>query len=228
MPTLLQPTPSQTLSVSRAEVELRQRLAERDARVCQLKQELEDKQRQGEALQRRVNELLGSGNNNSNGGNHSSGLGPSFGRQAAGGLSVGGAGSSRMHSGAGTPNRLSPRTSPRNSFRNGSVRGSVPLSNAPWAALPGDMSKQQQGLVYMAVGAEVSGSVPTAEQIFSRISSNIGAKGEGQGVEVSMSGLAAAEKEYLAHQIAALRITLAKRDADVTRLEGEGAGGWGS
>lgn len=36
-------------------------------------------------------------------------------------------------------------------------------------------------------------------------------------------GLAAAEKEYLAHQIAALRISLAKRDADVARLEGEGA-----
>jgi deoxyribodipyrimidine photolyase len=34
-------------------------------------------------------------------------------------------------------------------------------------------------------------------------------------------GLAAAEKEYLAHQIAALRISLAKRDADVARLEGE-------
>jgi hypothetical protein len=34
-------------------------------------------------------------------------------------------------------------------------------------------------------------------------------------------GLAAAEKEYLAHQIAALRISLAKRDADVARLEGK-------
>jgi hypothetical protein len=40
-------------------------------------------------------------------------------------------------------------------------------------------------------------------------------------VEGSLQGLAAAEKEYLAHQIAALRISLAKRDADVTRLEGE-------
>jgi hypothetical protein len=34
-------------------------------------------------------------------------------------------------------------------------------------------------------------------------------------------GLASAEKEYLAHQIAALRISLARRDADVARLEGE-------
>lgn len=37
-------------------------------------------------------------------------------------------------------------------------------------------------------------------------------------------GLAAAEKEYLAHQIAALRISLAKRDAEVARLEGKNYG----
>jgi hypothetical protein len=46
--------------------------------------------------------------------------------------------------------------------------------------------------------------------------------------QASLSGLAAAEKEYLAHQIAALRISLAKKDAEVARLAGEGGRGWAS
>jgi hypothetical protein len=94
-----------------------------------------------------------------------------------------------------------------------------------------DSNRQQQQ-------QEAAGGLPSAQQVFSRISSGSSSgrqeaaagqlgSSSSQGGGVS-AGLAAAEKEYLAHQIAALRISLAKRDADVARLEGEYLGRQGN
>jgi hypothetical protein len=196
----------------RAEVELRQRLAERDGRITQLKQDLADQGRQVDSLQRRVNELL-SGSNNS--GNM---------RTASGGLSRVGSGVGVVSgSGIGSfKGRKSPR-SPR-----GEQPGSQPGSAAMGPlALPLEWGQEGEPGI-----PEAGRGIPSTEQIYGRLSSSSnGAAAAAAGVGGGMSssggsqiaaGLASAEKEYLAHQIAALRISLARRDADVARLEGKG------
>ena len=215
----------------RAEVELRQRLAERDGRISQLKQDLADQGRQVDSLQRRVNELLG-GNSNS-----------------ASGLRTGSGGLSRVGSGVGVVSgsglgsvkgHRSPR-SPRGE-QSGSQPGSAAVGSLglplEWTqeGEPGQQQQKQEG------GWGAGQGMPSTEQIYGRISSGSSSGGSGRagaagaavaagvGGGVSLSGgsqiaagLASAEKEYLAHQIAALRISLARRDADVARLEGEAA-----
>lgn len=173
-------------------------------------------------LQRRVNELLGS---SSGGGSGSAamraGAGSGTGLGPLGLLQAGG---SRAGSGAHTPSR-----SPR-SPRAGSGAASAAGQQEPDAVSPKQHQEQQQ--------QENSGYLPSTEQIYGRLSSD-----SSDGREATPAGapdstahgstaqggtapgstapvMAAAEKEYLAHQIAALRISLAKRDADVARLEG--------
>lgn len=187
-------------------MELRQRLAERDGRIHTLKQELADNRRQADALQRRVNELLSGSSSTTNGGGSNSG-------------SRGGSGP-----GARTPSR-SPQQSPRGTTAAGSQAGVASRLALPldWVSDPNRPQLQE------AAAAEAVGALPSAQQVFSRISSGsscgrLEAAASQQGLSSSHAGgagLAAAEKEYLAHQIAALRISLAKRDADVARLEGE-------
>lgn len=183
-------------------MELRQRLAERDGRIHTLKQELADNRRQADALQRRVNELL-SGSSTTNGG-------------GSNGSSRGGSGP-----GAHTPSR-SPQQSPRGTTAAGSQAGVARLAlPLEWVSDPNRQQPQE------AAAAEAVGALPSAQQVFNRIGSGSSGRLEAasqQGLPSSHAGgagLAAAEKEYLAHQIAALRISLAKRDADVARLEGE-------
>lgn len=218
---------SHCMHACRAEVELRQRLAERDARVSELKQELADRGRQADALQRHINQLLGGGNSNTCRSRSGSGNG----------------GSRAQRSRSATPTGLSPRSSAV-----AAVTAAGTSNNRPSLVLPADWAaadeasthQHQQGAAECGAVGQVSatddddgdggvgvavGAVPSAEQIFRRISSC--GSGVDQGTATlaaplsSANSLAAAEKEYLAHQIAALRISLAKKDAEVARLEGE-------
>jgi hypothetical protein len=181
----------------RAEVELRQRLAERDARVVALKQQLSDKGRQADTLQRRVNELLGSKGITTSTAGGSAGL-ASFSRQAS---ASGAAGTSR-------PRLAALRCTSCNARSSGS-----------WRSKSGEAQWTVEALTAAAAdAASAQGDAGATEGSGSQLQ-----QPEQQVAFAAAHGLAAAEKEYLAHQIAALRISLAKRDADVARLEGESA-----
>lgn len=160
---------------------------------------------QVDGLNRRVTELLGgsgAGGLSRGGSQRSRSRSPR--PLAAGGVAAG-SGSSQAGRGAGGPLAL-------------------PLE---WEEATTDTQQQQQQQ------GELEGD-PSTEQIFRRISSSSsgrcvagGAAAAAADGGAAASSVASAEKGYLAHQIAALRISLAKRDADVARLEGEGQEGGG-
>lgn len=165
-----------SLSANRAEIELRQRLAERDARLVQVKQQLGDSKREAETLQRRVSELLGS-----KGSGMSSTAGSGLSRKTPLALRTDGS-LIRNNSGARPPSMRSSRA-----WLN--VSDEAPTEAD---AIDGQQQEQEQPLM----------------------------EGDQQVAFAAAHGLAAAEKEYLAHQIAALRIALAKKDAEVERVQG--------
>lgn len=181
-------------------------------------------------LQRRMNELLGSSSGSSGSGAMRSVAGSGAGLGPLGLLQAGGG---RSGSGAHTPTRSprSPRADP--------VAASAAGQREQEAVSPPQQQQgQQEHVVYL----------PSTEQIYGRLSSKSsngretvpsGAPGSTAPGSTAQGGtapgstaqggtapgstapvMAAAEKEYLAHQIAALRISLAKRDAEVARLEG--------
>lgn len=188
----------------RCELELRQKLTQRDDRVAELKQELAAKNRTIQELQRRPADA------------------PS--RRRIGGAAAAAAGA------ASAPGAVS-----YEGVRalGSSFRIAEPVSSFAAAA---QQEQRQEEEVQHAESRKARSTNPSPRGVDGSAAAAVAADGGGAisrggegavgagsraGTAPSTPG-AAGEQRYLAHQIAQLRIQLAKRDAEVQRLEG----GW--
>lgn len=179
------PTPA-----NRAEVDLRQKLAQRDERIAELKQDIAAKNRALSEAQRRTADA----------------------QRTQRGCSAAGVPTPAASFAGG----IAPATSVRRTL---SAAGSRTPALSPRGASPGS----QPGATPSAADALDDG--PTAAQQGGWSAGDGAGVGAAQAGSVgSGGGSGSGDKPFLARQVGQLRIQLAKRDADVLRLEG-GRGG---